>query len=505
MTDRARRAILVLGDQLDIDAKILRESDPAQDVIVMTEAREEAVYLRQHKKRLVMFFAAMRHFADALREKGWKVHYHALDGDAPVETLAEGAARIDAEEVHVTWPGDWRVGAALRQRFNGLVVWQDTHFLSTPKQFRQLREGRKRFILEDFYRAMRRETGWLMDGDQPAGGAWNFDKDNRKSFGKGGPGSLPIRPRSEPDDTTRAVMRMVERLFPDAPGSTEGFSEPVTRHAALAHLRDFIEHRLPLFGDFQDAIAGGNSTLYHARLSAVMNLKLLDPREVCAAAIEAYEDGHAPLNAVEGFVRQILGWREFIRGVYWTEMPDYAAMNGLGADAELPAFFWTGETEMACLADTLGQVVEEAYAHHIQRLMISGLFSLLWGAHPFRFHEWHMEMYLDAIDWVSLPNTLGMSQHGDGGIVGTKPYAASGAYVSRMSDRCGQCRFDPKQAVGEDACPFTTLYWDFLARHESRFRSNRRMVMQMKNLDRKDEETMLAIRRTAETVRRVHS
>ncbi len=495
-----RRLILVLGDQLSLDAAVLEGLDPERDAVVMTEAREEASYVTSHKKRLVLFFAAMRHFAEELRGRGITVHYHALDGEAPAETLAEGAARHAAEEVHVTQPGDWRVAEALRRRFNGLVVHADRHFLSTPAEFADLREGRKRFILEDFYRAMRRKTGWLMDGDAPAGGTWNYDKDNRKPFGKAGPGLTPGRPESRPDDTTRAVMAMVEREFADAPGSTEGFQEPVTRRQALEHLRDFVEHRLPLFGDYQDAIAVGHETLWHSRLSAALNLKLLDPREVCEAAIEAWEAGHAPLNAVEGFVRQILGWREFVRGVYLTEMPDYAERNALEADAALPDFYVTGETEMACLADTLGQIVEHAYAHHIQRLMVSGLFAMLWGAHPYRVHEWHMGMHLDAIDWVSLPNVLGMSQHGDGGQVGTKPYAASGAYISRMSDCCARCPYDPKQATGPKACPVTTLYWDFLDRHAERFRPNRRMAMQMKNLDRKADD-LPEIRRAAEGLR----
>ncbi|MEL6219732.1 MAG: cryptochrome/photolyase family protein [Pseudomonadota bacterium] len=495
-----RRLILVLGDQLDAGAAVFDGFDPSRDAVVMTEAREEAAYIRQHKKRLVLFFSAMRHFAEALRARGWVVHYHALDGDNPAETLADGAARHDAEEIHVTEPGDWRVRRALEQRFQSIRVHEDRHFLSTPAEFQSFREGRKRFILEDFYRRMRRQTGWLMEGDQPVGGQWNFDKDNRKAFGRSGPGLTPGRPASPPDETTRAVMAMVERLFPDAPGSTEGFDEPVTREAALDHLADFVDHRLPLFGDYQDAIAVGHPTLWHSRLSACLNLKLLDPREVCAAAVAAYERGRAPLNAVEGFVRQILGWREFIRGVYFTEMPDYAARNALEAGADLPGFFWTGETEMACLADATGQVLEHAYSHHIQRLMVTGLFAMLWGAHPYRVHEWHMGTHIDAIDWVSLPNVLGMSQHGDGGQVGTKPYAASGAYISRMSDACARCPYDPKQATGPKACPVTTLYWDFLGRHEARFRQNRRMAMQMKNLDRKEGD-MPEIARAADGLR----
>ena len=496
-----RRLILVLGDQLDRDAAFLDGVDPDRDAVVMTEAREEATHVRAHKKRLTAFFAAMRHFAEELRGRGWTVHYHRLDGNDPAGTIAEGAARHAAERVEVTQPGDWRVQESLKAALPGLMIHEDRHFLSSPEDFARFVEGRKRVILEDFYRMMRKRTGWLMEGDAPAGGQWNFDQDNRKSFGKAGPGLTPGRPESRPDAITAEVMEMVERLFPDAPGSTEGFSEPVTRRAALAHLRDFVDHRLPRFGDYQDAIATGHPTLWHSRLSVPLNLKLLDPREVIAAAVEAYDRGRAPLNAVEGFVRQILGWREFIRGVYWTRMPDYAEMNALGAEAELPEFYYTGETDMACLRDALGQVRDHAYSHHIQRLMVSGLFAMLWGAHPRRVHEWHLATHMDAVDWVSLPNVLGMSQHGDGGVVGTKPYAASGAYISRMSDCCAGCRYDPKQATGPKACPVTALYWEFLDRHAARFRGNRRMAMQMKNLDRKQGQ-MPEIRREAEAVRR---
>ncbi|MGF1554206.1 MAG: cryptochrome/photolyase family protein [Paracoccaceae bacterium] len=502
MSEAPRRAVLVLGDQLDREAAVLADADPARDVVVMTEAREEATYLRQHKRKLVLFFSAMRHHAEALRARGWTVLYHRIDDDAPCADLVEGASRAGAAEVHVTKPGDWRVEDALRRRFNNLHVHDDAHFLTTPERFARWREGRKRVVLEDFYRMLRRETGWLMDSDQPVGGAWNFDQDNRASFGTGGPGDVPRRLRSEPGETTRAVIRTVERLFPDAYGTLDGFAEPVTREDALAHLADFVEHRLASFGTYQDAIAAGHSTLWHSRLSLALNLKLLDPREVCLSAIQAYEDGAAPINAVEGFVRQILGWREFVRGVYWHEMPEYAGLNHLGAEADLPGFFWTGDTAMACMADVGAQIHREAYSHHIQRLMVAGLVAQLWGAHPYRFHEWHMEMHLDAIDWASLPNTLGMSQHADGGIVGTKPYIATGNYVDRMSDYCRGCRYSPKQATGEKACPFTTLYWDFLARHGHRFRGNRRMALQVKNLDRKSDEEVTAIRRQAAATRK---
>lgn len=500
-----RRLVIVLGDQLDAEAAALDGFDPARDALLITEAVDEATYLRQHKKKLVLFFAAMRRFAEAQRGLGRTVIYRRLDDEGAPETLAESLRRAVAEsepeEIVVTHPGDFRVLEALRAAAPSLRVAEDRHFLSTPQDWATLRSGRKRFILEDFYREMRRRTGWLMAGDGPVGGAWNFDKENRKSFGPDGPGLIPDRPAPPDDPVVREVSRMVETRFPNAPGSTAGFAEPVDRAEALRHLDDFIVHRLPGFGDHQDAIAVGRSTLWHSRLSTALNLKLLSPREVCEAALAAYAEGRAPLNAVEGFVRQILGWREFSRGVYWTLMPQYAERNALEARAPIPGFFWTGETDMACLADALGHLVREGYAHHIQRLMVMGLFLMLWGADPRRAHDWHMEMYLDAIDWVSLPNMLGMSQHADGGVMGTKPYAASGAYIDRMSDCCRGCRYDPKQATGPKACPFTTLYWDFLARHETRFRSNIRMKMQLVNLGRKSPDDRLAVARHAEALR----
>ncbi len=500
-----RRLVVVCGDQLDADSAALDGFDPARDAILMTEAVEEATYVPQHKKRLVLFFSAMRHFAESQRAEGREVVYRRLDDDGAPQTLADSLRRAVEErapaEVVLARPGDWRVLQALSAAAPDLRLVEETHFLSTPRDWAEMRAGRRRFILEDFYRAMRRRTGWLMDGEQPEGGQWNFDHDNRKSFGRDGPGLTPGRPHSAPDEITLDVMRLVERRFPGAPGSTQGFAEPVTRRAALAHLRDFVERRLPRFGDHQDAIAMGHATLWHARLSACLNLKLLHPREVCLAAIGAWENGAAPLNAVEGFVRQILGWREFTRGVYWALMPEYATRNGLGATHELPALFWTGETDMACLRDAMGQLLREAYAHHIQRLMVLGLFLMLWGARPDRAHDWHMGMYLDAVDWVSLPNMLGMSQHADGGVMGTKPYCASGAYIDRMSDCCRSCRYDPRQAIGPKACPFTTLYWDFLRRHEPAFRSNQRLKMQLVNLARKPKDDLAVIARGADALR----
>ncbi|MGD1868816.1 MAG: cryptochrome/photolyase family protein [Neomegalonema sp.] len=507
---RLRTLRLVLGDQLDAQSAIFDDFDPAQDALLMSEAAEEASYVPQHKKRIALFFGAMRHFAQAQRKAGRPIIYNRLDDDEAPRSLSEGMrAAVESfapKQVLVVQPGDARVLDALRGAAKdlgvALSVLEDRHFLTQPSDFQSLREGRKRFILEDFYRAQRKRSGWLMQGDQPEGGQWNFDKDNRKPFGREGPGLVPRRMSFEPDAITQDVLKMVAQRFADAPGKLDGFDEPVTAEQAREALQDFIDNRLASYGDYQDAIATGQVTLYHARVSAVMNLKLLDPREACLAAITAWEEGRAPLNAVEGFVRQILGWREFVRGVYWTLMPEYAERNHLGAAAEVPAFFWTGETDMACLSDALGGLVETGYAHHIQRLMVMGLFLMLLGARPYKVHEWHMSMYLDAIDWVSLPNVLGMSQHGDGGVVGTKPYSASGAYIDRMSDCCRGCRYNPKQATGEAACPFTALYWDFLSRHADRFSKNQRMAMQMRNVSRKNEEELAQIRRTADSFKK---
>jgi len=507
-----RNLVLVLGDQLDARSAAFDGFDPGQDAVWMGELAEEATHVPAHQQRLVLFFSAMRHFRDRLREAGIQVHYHALGADPASDRGRDFTALLRADvpalaprRLIVLEPGDWRVQQRLEAAAAalGLPLEQrtDRHFHCSREGFRDWAQGRKTLVLEYFYRHLRRHYGVLMDGGQPAGGAWNFDRDNRLAFGQEGPGELPAPPSFPPDAVTREVVALVARRFSEHPGNAADFDQPVVPEQAEAALEDFIRHRLPAFGTWQDAIWTGEPFLYHARLSAALNLHLLDPRRCIEAAVAAWEDGCAPLNAVEGFVRQILGWREFVRGVYWLHMPEYAGHNALGHEAELPACYWDGETEMACVADAMRSVLAHGYAHHIQRLMVLGLFAQLCGVHPYRFHEWHMAMYLDAVDWVSLPNTLGMSQYGDGGIVGSKPYCASGAYISRMSNACGQCRYRPKQATGERACPFTTLYWDFLDRHAGRLRGNRRLQFQLRNLERKPQSERAAIRRAAAALR----
>ena len=382
-----------------------------------------------------------------------------------------------------------------------LEIRADRHFLCDAAAFAAHADGRKQLRMEFFYREMRQKTGVLMDDGKPAGGEWNFDHDNRESFGKDGPGFVPAPRRFPPDATTREVLAMVAARFAQHPGELKKFDWPVTAAEAREALDDFIAHRLPDFGRWEDAMWSGEPWLYHSRLSAALNLKLLDPREVLAAAERAWREKRAPIASVEGFIRQILGWREFVRGIYWRFMPGYLDRNTLGAEQPLPAFYWTGETEMNCLRHTLRQTLDYGYAHHIQRLMVTGLFSLLLGVHPREIHAWYLAVYVDAVEWVERPNTLGMSQYADGGVTASKPYIASGKYIQRMSNYCTGCRFDPAERTGPRACPLTTLYWDFLLRHEPTLAKNPRIVMLVRNLQRLTTEEKAAIREQAGQVR----
>lgn len=513
---KTRSLALVLGDQLDRESALWDDFDPKQDAVWMAEVSEESTHVWTHKVRIAFFLSAMRHFRDDLTDRGYCVDYRELpkksDGRTKVggeETLAaalrDAIDRLKPERLAIVHPGEWRVRDAIREVAEEtgleLIEHDDTHFYTTPADFAKHAKGRKQVRLEYFYRELRKRFDVLMEEGDPVGGAWNFDKENRGSFGKNGPGELRSPRSSNPDATTQSVLDLVNERFAEHPGSLDDFDWPVTVGDARRALTDFIKHRLPEFGDYQDAIWEGEPWLYHSRLSAAMNLKLLNPREVVDAAVEAYHSGHAEINAVEGFVRQILGWREYVRGIYWNHMPEYLDRNELGADRPLPDFYWTGETDMACLRDAVQQTLKHGYAHHIQRLMVTGLFTMLLGVDPRRVHEWYLAVYLDAVEWVELPNTLGMSQYGDGGLMASKPYCATGKYISRMSNHCRGCRYDPAKSVGDDACPFTTLYWDFLARHRERLRGNNRMAMQLKNVDRKDPDELAEIRQKAEELR----
>jgi deoxyribodipyrimidine photolyase-related protein len=505
---RAPRIAMVLGDQLSADAAPLALLEKGRDVVLMVEADEEATHVPSHKQRTALFLSAMRHFAVGLRDAGHRVRYVRLDDPNNTGSFTgelERAARmLRPDEIHLTEPGEQRVAAMLEAWRADLdaevVVHPDTHFLAGLDEFEDWAEGRKDLVLEYFYRKMRKDHRVLLTRDgKPVGGDWNFDKQNRKAF-KRAP-RVPERVVFEPDAITREVLALVERRFPDAPGSVESFGWAVTRDQALEALDHFIEHRLAGFGDYQDAMWTGQPWLFHAHLSPAFNLKLLDPREAIEAAVAALEAGEAPINSVEGFVRQLLGWREFIRGVYWQQGPGYRDRNHLGDTGDLPGFYWTGDTEMVCLRESIGQVVEHAYGHHIQRLMVTGNFAMIAGVDPAQVNDWYLAMFADAVDWVTTPNTIGMAMHADGGVVGTKPYAASGKYIQRMSNYCDTCPYDASKRTGDDACPFSTFYWDFLLRHEKRLRKNQRMGLVLKNLDRLSAADRRGIRSHAKTLR----
>jgi deoxyribodipyrimidine photolyase-related protein len=505
-----RHLVLVLGDQLDLQAAAFDGFDATQDMAWMAEVAEESTHVASGKPRIVMFLSAMRHFADALRAVGRPLRYTLLDDPANRGSLAAQLAadidRLRPAGLVMTAPGDWRVLQAIKAvaqaRGLPLDIREDRHFFGTVRAFAAHARGRKSLRMETFYREMRRRHGVLMQGDEPAGGQWNYDEDNREAFGTAGPGAVPPRAQFTPDAITHEVIALVESRFADHPGRLASFAWPVTRADALVALERFITERLPHFGRHQDAMWPGEPWLYHAHLSAALNLKLLHPREVVAAAEASWHAGAAPLASVEGFIRQILGWREYVRGIYWTRMPGYAELNALEATHDLPAFYWTGDTAMACLRDAITQTLEHGYAHHIQRLMVTGLFALLFGVRPQQVHAWYLAVYVDAVEWVELPNTLGMSQYADGGLMASKPYAATGRYIQRMSPHCRGCRYDPAERTGERACPFTTLYWDFLLTHEARLAAHPRMALQVKNLARLDDDQRLAVRDRAAAIRR---
>jgi deoxyribodipyrimidine photolyase-related protein len=495
--------VVILGDQLSPELPALAGADRARSVVLMCEVAEETAYVPHHRKKIAFVLSAMRHYAQELRGAGWRVDYVALDDPSNTGSFTgevrRALARHRATAVRSTAASEWRVREMQRGWAAALGVpvdiLPDTRFACSPEAFADWAAGRRQLRMEYFYREMRRRTGLLMDGAAPAGGRWNFDAENRKPAASGTRFDGP--PRFAPDAVTRAVLALVGERFPDNVGALEGFGFAVTRAQARQALDHFLAASLPRFGETQDAMLAGEPFLNHAVLSPYLNVGLLDPLPVCRAAESEYRAGRAPLAAVEGFVRQVLGWREFVRGIYWREMPGYETRNALGARRPLPAFYWTGDTDMACLRAALGQTLEHAYAHHIQRLMVTGNFAMLAGVDPHALHLWYLSVYADAFEWVELPNTLGMSQYADGGLLASKPYAASGAYLKRMSDYCGGCRYKVAHKTGPQACPFNALYWDFLARHEGLLARNPRMAPMLRAWNRFDEAQKAAYRASA--------
>ncbi len=497
-----RHLRFILGDQLTRDVSALADLDPAQDVVLMVEAAAEASNVPHHPQKIAFVLSAMRHFAQSLRDEGVKVDYVQMDAaensqDLGTE-LARAVQRHRPASIIVTEPSEWRLRQMMQTWETGaaLDIRQDDRFFCARSDFAALTKARKTGRMEFFYREMRRRTGVLMRDDGPEGGQWNFDPDNRKALPRGL--RPPPRRRFAPDAITRDVLTLVAARFGHHFGDLEPFGWAVTRADAVHALDHFIADCLPNFGDYQDAMKAGEDFMYHSLISPYLNIGLLTAREVCARAEAAYHAGAAAINAVEGFIRQILGWREFVRGIYWAEMPDYAQTNHLNATRDLPALYWTGQTPMRCMAECIGTTRRHAYAHHIQRLMVTGNFALLAGIAPAQIEAWYLAVYADAFEWVELPNVHGMVLHADGGRIGSKPYAASGAYIDRMSDYCQGCAFDPKVKLGPKACPFNYLYWNFLIENEASLKPNPRMSLPYVTLSKMPQEQRAQITQSAD-------
>ena len=495
-----KRLRLVLGDQLSLDNPALGDLDPATDAVLMIESASESTVVWTNKPRIAIFLSAMRHFALDVAARGWPLIYVRLDDDLPggfEERLATVIATHRPETLTVCEPGEWRLLEIVQRAAHGegcaIELPVDPHFLCSRAEFSAWARDRKSLRMEYFYRWMRARHDVLVDAaKQPVGGRWNFDAENRKGFGKAGPVRTPTPAHFAPDAITREVFALIEHEFPDHPGALDRFAWPVTREQALVAMRCFVDERLDDFGTHQDAMWTDLPFGWHALLSSSMNLKLLSPREVVDAALARHAERAVPLASLEGFIRQIIGWREFIRGMYWLDMPTMRDANRYRHQRPLPRWYWTGDTAMNCMRQCIGQTLSTGYAHHIQRLMVTGQFALLAEVRPIEVADWYLAVYIDAVEWAELPNVVGMALHAQGDRFTSKPYIASGVYIDRMSNYCRGCRYEPSRrvdgvdALGESrlACPVTTLYWNFIARHYDALAGNPRTMMMVKNFDR---------------------
>ena len=479
----------MLGDQLTLDLAAIKRANKSKDLIIMAEVDAEAEYVKHHPKKIAFIFSAMRHFADTLKASGWRVLYSKIDDPQNshniIGEVLRYAEKVEANELFVTKPGEWRLIELLENTPLKVSIIEDDRFIASHAEFENWAHDKKALRMEFFYREMRRKTGLLMDGDKPTGGKWNFDQENRKSPPKE---IITTEPTIfKHDEITKDVLALVNERYSSHFGEIYPFNYAVTPEDANIILDKFIQDSLPFFGDYQDAMMLDEPFLYHALISLYLNTGLLDPLETCRKVEEAFINGDAPLNAVEGFIRQIIGWREYIRGIYFLKGPGYTDQNYLKAKRKLPSFYWSGDTKMRCVSQAVLQTKNHSYAHHIQRLMVTGNFALLADVDPKEVHQWYLSVYIDAFEWVEAPNTLGMSQFSDGGLVASKPYISSGAYINRMSNYCKSCHYDVKDKLGDRACPFNALYWDFLIRHKEKFSSNPRMAQMYRNWERQDE------------------
>lgn len=494
----------ILGDQLSLNLSSLRAVNKKDTIVLMTECMDEATYIRHHKKKLVLVFSCMRHFAELLTSKGWQVDYLTLDTPkAPRsidQSITTAIKRHKCERIVITEAAEYRLQQsllALQNKVNAeMQILEDTRFMCPHDRFTDWASGRKQLRMENFYREMRLSTGLLMNGKKPEGDQWNFDKDNRKPANDTVSFHAPLA--HKPDNITEACIALVNKKFGKHIGHTDNFWFATTSKDAQKSLKHFIKKSLPTFGDYQDAMLNSERFLSHSVLAIYINIGLLDPMDVCQQVEKAYRDGSVPINAAEGFIRQIIGWREYVRGIYWLKMPEYVDENFFGHQRKLPDFYWTAKTPMACMSRSIEQTIDESYAHHIQRLMVTGNFAMLIGVDPKEVHEWYLAVYADAYEWVELPNTLGMSQFADGGLLGSKPYAAGGNYINKMSDYCKQCQYKVSKKAGDQACPFNYLYWHFLNDNKDKLKNNHRLAQVYRTWDRMSDERKAEIAEDSE-------
>jgi deoxyribodipyrimidine photolyase-related protein len=501
--------VWVFEDQLNPHATALFEA-PKESPVLLIESRHNFGMFPYHKKRITFLISAMRHFAEELAGAERDVRHYPLKGRGYRDSfpaLKHHFAKRTNRELWITEPSEWHtrdwlesVPGRLAEEFDTPDVtiryFPNRLFLTDRQHFAKWLQGRKRVVMEHYYRQMRKEHGLLMDGDTPAGGEWNYDRLNRKPAPKGH--EFPASPQCEPDDLTKKVIRDVNKHFPDHPGSTDGFDMPCDRQRAKQMFDDFVKNRLPLFGDYEDAMVTGEKTLYHSLVSPVINAGLVEPLALCKLVEKAYRKGKVPINAAEGFIRQIIGWREFVYGIYWSLMPEYRRRNPRGDDRPLPDFYWDGKTKMNCLHQSIGHVVEDAFSHHIQRLMVICNFATLAGLSPQAVNDWFLAMYVDSHDWVVTPNVIGMAMNSDEGVIATKPYVSSANYINKMSDYCGPCEYDPKERIGPKACPFNFLYWSFMDDQLDTVGRNPRVARQLTILDNFGEQVKAEMRRLRE-------
>ena len=498
-----RNLCVILADQLNQEITSLNDFDKDLDEILICELKKNFTDINHHKKKIVYQISCMRHFGIEMDRLGFKINYLKLDNPDNENSYTSEIMKLindkGIDKVIVAEPSTYDEMESIKNWQNTIgidvEIRKNDLFFCDIDEFKAWAEGRKELRLEFFYRMLRRKHNVLMNGDQPEGGAWNFDKKNRKPIAR--KVSIPKTYTCIIDQETQDIINLVNLEFSDHFGGTDNFVFAVTRHDALEAMNRFIEERLVNFGDYQDAMTSKDPWLFHSHLSMYLNNGLLKPKECIELAEKAFYESKAPINSVEGFIRQILGWREYVRGLYWLKMPDYRDLNELAAEVPLPSFYWDGETKMNCLKISIENTRDNAYSHHIQRLMVLGNFALLVGIRPVELNEWFLSVYADAYEWVELPNVSGMALFADGGIMASKPYASSGAYINRMSDYCKDCHFNVKEKIGSEACPFNYLYWNFLDKNRERLSSNPRLGLAYRNLNKMPDNQLDSINESA--------